>query len=154
MGACPGPVWFEPVQNPFNKTPGPLNREPDHQSGSSQGTNIEPNHSQVRLGSGSNQGSEPNLTIPNLHFLFLGDPQISISLSCGQHVTALTPLSLTGRSPENILLIVWATRHCLKFSFSYQEVPGRASQVLNFLFLDLGGPQASIQVSTSQLSLS
>jgi hypothetical protein len=49
---------------------------------------------------------------------------------------------------------VWATRHCLKFSFSRREVPGRASQVLNFLFLDLGGPQASIHVSTSQLSLS
>ena len=52
------------VQNPFGKTLGPLNREPDRWSGSPKGMNLGPNHGQVQLGSGSNQGSEPNLTIP------------------------------------------------------------------------------------------
>ena len=55
-----GPVRSEPVQNPFDTMLGPLNREPDHRSGSSQGMNLGPNHGQVRLGSELN-----NLTIPN-----------------------------------------------------------------------------------------
>ena len=63
MGTCSGLVQSEPIQNPFNKNPGPLNREPDHRSGSSQILNLELNHGQVRLGSGSNHGSEPNLSI-------------------------------------------------------------------------------------------
>ena len=63
MGACPGPVRSKLVQNPFNKNPGPPNREPDHRSGSSQIPNLGLNHGQVRLGSGSNHGSEPNLSI-------------------------------------------------------------------------------------------
>ena len=45
------------------------NREPDHRSGSSTGPNPEPDHGQVRLGSGSNQGSEPNLTIPTIEYV-------------------------------------------------------------------------------------
>ena len=64
MGAYSGPVRSEPVQNPFDKNPGPLNRGPDHRSGSFQSMNLGPNHGQVQLGSGSNQGSEPNRTNP------------------------------------------------------------------------------------------
>jgi Protein tyrosine and serine/threonine kinase len=40
--------------------------EPDHRSGPSPAPNLGPNHGQVLLGSGSNHGSEPNLTIPTL----------------------------------------------------------------------------------------
>jgi hypothetical protein len=64
MGACSGLVRSEPVLNRFYITPGPLNREPNHWSGSQIMVNLGLNHSSVRLGSGSNQGSEPNLTIP------------------------------------------------------------------------------------------
>jgi hypothetical protein len=65
MGACSGPVWVRTRLEQVLKMLATLNLELDHRSGSSQGTNLEPNYGQVWLGSGSNQGSEPNLTIPN-----------------------------------------------------------------------------------------
>ena len=51
----------------FDKTLGPLNQEPDHRSGSSQAPNLGPDHGQVQLGSGSNQGSELNLSNPIMY---------------------------------------------------------------------------------------
>jgi hypothetical protein len=48
-----------------------------------------------------------------------------LSFSCGQHITALSPLPLAGRSPDEHIFIVWATRHCLNSTFSRREVPGR-----------------------------
>ena len=62
--ACLGPVRSEPVRNGFSNMMTPLNLEPDRRSGSAQGMNLEPNHGPVRLGSGSDHGSEPNLTTP------------------------------------------------------------------------------------------
>jgi hypothetical protein len=56
---------FGPVQNAFGHNPLAPDLEPDRWSGSSPGLNLGPDHGQVRLGSGSNQGSELNLTIPN-----------------------------------------------------------------------------------------
>jgi hypothetical protein len=64
IGACLGLVQSKCIQNAFKKTLGPLDQEPDQWSGSPQGMNLGLNHGQVWLGSGSNQGSEPNLTIP------------------------------------------------------------------------------------------
>jgi hypothetical protein len=58
---------FGPVQNPFGHNPLALDLEPDHRSGSSLSLNLGPDHGQVRLGSGSNHGSELNLTIPTAH---------------------------------------------------------------------------------------
>jgi hypothetical protein len=55
---------FGPVQNPFGHNPLAPDLEPDHRSGSSLSLNLGPDHGQVRLGSGSNHGSELNLTIP------------------------------------------------------------------------------------------
>jgi len=63
MGASFG-LGFGPVQNPFGHNPLALDLEPDHQSSSSLSLNLGPDHGQVRLGSGSNHGSELNLTIP------------------------------------------------------------------------------------------
>jgi hypothetical protein len=57
---------FRPVQNPFGHNPLAPDLKPDHRSGSSLSLNLGPDHGQVRLGSGSNHGSELNLTIPNL----------------------------------------------------------------------------------------
>jgi hypothetical protein len=60
-------VWFrsKPVQNRFGHNLLAPDRKPDHWSGSPPGPNLELDHGQVRLGSGSNHGSEPNLTIPS-----------------------------------------------------------------------------------------
>jgi len=64
MGACSCPVRSEPVQNQFRKFMAPPNLELDHRSGFSPGMNLGPVHGPVQLGSGSNHGSELNLTIP------------------------------------------------------------------------------------------
>ena len=90
MGACSGPVRSEPVQNPFNKNPGPPNREPDHRSGSSQTLNLGPNHGQVRLGSGSNHGSELNLSISNTEALVkIGNFNEGVSGSTNLHAPSI-----------------------------------------------------------------
>ncbi len=61
-------VWFRsrPVLNGFSKLLVTLDREPDRRSGSPQGMNLRPDHGQVqtRPWSGSDHGSELNLTIP------------------------------------------------------------------------------------------
>jgi hypothetical protein len=57
-------LGFGPVQNPFGHNPLAPDLEPDHRSGSSPAPNLGPDHGQVRHGSGSNHGSELNLTIP------------------------------------------------------------------------------------------
>jgi hypothetical protein len=95
LGACSGPVRSECIQNAFKKTPGPLDREPDHRSGSPQGINLGLNHGQVRLGSGSNQGSEPNLTIPTLPTKFYDASQNTIFTSNQKNVLLIKPLSNT-----------------------------------------------------------
>jgi hypothetical protein len=58
-------------------------------------------------------------------------PGRTFSLSCGQHVTASSSLSLAGRSPDEHLKFS-------TFSFLTWEAPRQAftSQLLNFLFLD------------------
>jgi hypothetical protein len=57
--SCSG-SGFGPVQNPFNITPGPTNREPDYRSGSEQILNLNPKIGPVRSKSGPNHGSEPD----------------------------------------------------------------------------------------------
>jgi hypothetical protein len=66
VGACSGPIRSEPVLNGFGKFPPSLNLEPDRRSGSIKAPNLGPDHGPVRPSSGSNQGSEPNLSIPIL----------------------------------------------------------------------------------------
>ena len=80
--ACLGPVRSEPVRNGFSNMMTPLNLEPDRRSGSAQGMNLEPNHGPVRLGSGSDHGSEPNLTTPRAIWDFVDDPQIILYRVC------------------------------------------------------------------------
>jgi hypothetical protein len=69
-----------------------------------------------------------NTSLPQVLFPLPGGPRTSIFLLCGQHITASSTLSLAGRSLDKHILIVWATRHCLNFSFSHQEVPEQAYQ--------------------------
>jgi hypothetical protein len=64
MGAPAVRFGFGPVQNGFSKILSSLNLEPDRRSGSFPAPNLGPDHGQVREGSGSNHGSEPNLTNP------------------------------------------------------------------------------------------
>ena len=63
-GASSGPVWVRTRSERVLKILLAPDREPDHRSGSSSALNLGPNHGQVQLGSGSNHGSELNLTIP------------------------------------------------------------------------------------------
>jgi hypothetical protein len=42
-----------------------VNAEPDFRSGSRLALNLDPNHGSVLIGSGSNHGSEPDLSITN-----------------------------------------------------------------------------------------
>ena len=79
--ACLGPVWSEPVRNGFSNMMTPPNLEPDRRSGSAQGTNLELNHGPVRLGSGSDHGSEPNLTTPRCNWSKPGD-QVDATKDC------------------------------------------------------------------------
>ncbi|KAN0109362.1 hypothetical protein V8E52_009406 [Russula decolorans] len=58
-------LGFRPVQNWFNKTPGPMNQEPDHRSGPGQSPNLDPKIGPVRSKSGPNHGSEPDCDIAN-----------------------------------------------------------------------------------------
>ncbi len=57
--------WFGVQTSSECHNPLAPNFELDHQSGSSLGMNLGLDHSQVWPGSGSNQGSEPNLTTPS-----------------------------------------------------------------------------------------
>ena len=72
-------------------------REPDHRFNSSTGPNPEPDHSQVRVGSGSNHGSEPYLSIPTSSrwpLIRVHSPHLSVSgISSPVPVTSLTVLT-------------------------------------------------------------
>ncbi|KAF8486614.1 hypothetical protein F5888DRAFT_1640086 [Russula emetica] len=54
---------FRPVQNRFNITPGPENREPDYRSGPGQSPDLNPKIGPVRSKSSPNHGSEPDHSI-------------------------------------------------------------------------------------------
>jgi hypothetical protein len=64
-GAPSGPVRVRTRSERVLKTLLTPDLEPDHWSGPSPAPNLGPNRGQVLLGSGSNHGSEPNLTIPS-----------------------------------------------------------------------------------------
>jgi hypothetical protein len=84
-GTCFGPVRSERGPNVFENFPAPLNLELDHRSGSAQAPNFELNHGPVRVGSGSNHGSEPNLTIPIRTYKPYRVPPWAPQLSCSKH---------------------------------------------------------------------
>ena len=63
-GASNGPVRVRTRSERVLQIMSTPNLEPDRRSGSPPVLNLEPDHGQVRQGSGSNQGSEPNLTTP------------------------------------------------------------------------------------------
>ena len=63
-GASTGPVRVRTRSEQVLQIMLTPNLEPDQRSGSPPALNLGPDHGQVRQGSGSNQGSEPNLSTP------------------------------------------------------------------------------------------
>jgi len=57
---------FGPVQNPFSKTLGPTNREPDHRSGPGQSPNLNPKIGPVWSKSSLNYSSESDHDIASI----------------------------------------------------------------------------------------
>ena len=66
-GTSNGPVRVRTRSERVLKILWAPDQEPDQWSGSSSALNLGPDHGPVQQGSGSNHGSEPNLTIPNQH---------------------------------------------------------------------------------------
>ena len=106
-GASNGPVRVRTRSERVLKILLAPDREPDHRSGSSPAPNLGPDHGQVRLGSGSNHGSELNLTIPSVANVVGRNYHVSNDLadlllnSYSRTVSQLLNIILSGKNNKN-----------------------------------------------------